>query len=55
MVDSGLLAAGYDTLMIADCWAEHKRSEVAGPNGEPVHYLPANLTTFPNGMKTVVV
>lgn len=45
MVDSGLLEAGYNYLVIDDCWAEHKRDE----NGR----LVPSAEKFPNGMKAV--
>lgn len=45
MVESGLLNAGYEYLVIDDCWSEKKRDE----NG----MLIANHVKFPHGMKYV--
>lgn len=45
MVNSGLLAAGYEYLVIDDCWALRERDE----NGRMV----PNPEKFPNGMKAV--
>ncbi|PKM62606.1 MAG: alpha-galactosidase [Firmicutes bacterium HGW-Firmicutes-21] len=45
MVDTGLLAAGYDYLVIDDCWSERQRDE----NNRIV---PCK-EKFPNGMKSV--
>ena len=45
MVESGLLAAGYDYLVIDDCWSLKERDE----NGR----LAADPEKFPNGMKAV--
>lgn len=45
MVDKGLLAAGYEYLVIDDCWSEKERDE----NG----MLVADHNKFPHGMKAV--
>ncbi|MDD4421830.1 MAG: glycoside hydrolase family 27 protein, partial [Eubacteriales bacterium] len=45
MVDTGLLAAGYEYLVIDDCWSERQRDE----NGRIV----PSKEKFPNGMKAV--
>ena len=45
MVDSGLLDAGYEYLVIDDCWAERKRSSDG--------LLVPDKNKFPNGMKAV--
>ena len=45
MVDQGYLAAGYEYLVIDDCWAEMERDE----NGR----LVPDHVKFPNGMKAV--
>lgn len=45
MVDTGLLAAGYEYLVIDDCWAEMKRDK----NG----LLVADKEKFPGGMKAL--
>ncbi len=45
MVESGLLEAGYNYLVIDDCWAEHERDE----NGR----LVPSAAKFPHGMKAV--
>lgn len=45
MVSSGLLEAGYNYLVIDDCWSKRKRNE----KGE----LEADPEKFPNGMKAV--
>ncbi len=45
MVESGLLEAGYDYLVIDDCWAERQRDK----NGR----LVPDAKKFPNGMKAV--
>ena len=45
MVDDGYLAAGYDYLVIDDCWSEKERDQ----NG----MLVADREKFPNGMKAV--
>lgn len=45
MVDSGLLDAGYEYLVIDDCWSLRKRDE----NGK----LVADPKKFPSGMKAV--
>ncbi len=45
MAESGLLDAGYDYLVIDDCWSEKKRDE----NGR----LVPDKNKFPNGMKAV--
>lgn len=45
MVDTGLLNAGYEYLVIDDCWSLKERDE----NGR----LAANPEKFPNGMKAV--
>ena len=45
MVESGLLTAGYDYLVIDDCWSKKERDE----NGR----LAADPEKFPNGMKAV--
>ena len=45
MVSEGFLAAGYEYLVIDDCWAEMTRDE----NGK----LTASREKFPNGMKAV--
>ncbi|MBQ5837088.1 MAG: glycoside hydrolase family 27 protein, partial [Clostridia bacterium] len=45
MVESGMLDAGYEYLVIDDCWSEKKRDE----NGR----LVADPNKFPNGMKAV--
>ena len=45
MVDTGLLDAGYNYLVIDDCWAEHERDS----GGR----LVPDAKKFPNGMKAV--
>lgn len=45
MVESGLLEAGYDYLVIDDCWSEKQRDK----NGR----LVPDKNKFPNGMKAV--
>ncbi len=45
MVESGLLDAGYEYLVIDDCWSEKQRDN----NGR----LVPDKTKFPNGMKAV--
>lgn len=45
MVETGLLEAGYNYLVIDDCWSERKRDA----NGK----LVADPVKFPNGMKAV--
>ncbi len=45
MVDEGLLDAGYNYLVIDDCWAEFTRDEN--------HRLVPSKEKFPNGMKAV--
>ena len=45
MVDGGYLAAGYEYLVIDDCWSKKERDE----NG----MLVADEEKFPNGMKAV--
>ena len=45
MVDSGLAAAGYNYLVIDDCWSEKFRDEQGR--------LVASAEKFPNGMKAV--
>ena len=45
MVESGLLEAGYEYLVIDDCWSERKRDK----NGR----LVADPVKFPSGMKAV--
>ncbi len=45
MVENGLLEAGYDYLVIDDCWSEKKRDE----NGR----LVPDREKFPNGIKAV--
>lgn len=45
MVDTGLLAAGYEYLVIDDCWAERER--------DAQHRLVPDGKKFPNGMKAV--
>lgn len=45
MVDSGLKDAGYEYLVIDDCWAERKRDEN--------HRLVPSKEKFPHGMKAV--
>ncbi len=45
MVESGLLEAGYNYLVIDDCWSEKQRDE----NGR----LVPDKNKFPNGMKAV--
>ena len=45
MVDTGLLNAGYEYLVIDDCWSLKERDE----NGR----LAADPEKFPNGMKAV--
>ena len=42
LVDTGLAALGYDTLMISDCWASTKRQA----NGT----LLPDPARFPNGL-----
>ena len=44
MVDGGYLAAGYEYLVIDDCWSKKERDE----NG----MLVADEEKFPNGMRT---
>src|SRR5688572_5352503 len=45
MVDSGLLAAGYDTLTLDDCWAAASRDESGNLTNDP--------EKFPSGMKSL--
>jgi len=45
MVEKGFLAAGYNYLVIDDCWSEMKRDEK--------NRLVPNKEKFPNGMKAV--
>ena len=45
MVDGGYLAAGFEYLVIDDCWSKKERDE----NG----MLVADEEKFPNGMKAV--
>ncbi|MEG2597050.1 MAG: glycoside hydrolase family 27 protein [Oscillospiraceae bacterium] len=45
MVEKGYLAAGYEYLVIDDCWAERER----GADGR----LVANAEKFPHGMKAI--
>ena len=45
MVETGLLAAGYEYLVIDDCWSKRVRDE----NGR----LEADREKFPHGMKYV--
>lgn len=45
MVDSGLLAAGYDTLTLDDCWSAASRDESGNLTNDPVK--------FPSGMKAI--
>lgn len=45
MVDSGLKDAGYDYLVIDDCWSEHKRDSEGR--------LVPDKTKFPKGMKAI--
>ena len=45
MVENGLLAAGYEYLVIDDCWSKRVRDE----NGR----LEADPEKFPHGMKAV--
>lgn len=45
MADSGLLAAGYEYLVIDDCWAEMER--------DAQHRMVPSREKFPNGMKAV--
>lgn len=45
MKNEGLLALGYDHLLLDDCWAAHNRTAANGFN------LTADLTRFPNGMR----
>jgi hypothetical protein len=44
---SGLQAAGYDTIIISDCWAASARDAVT-------EELPANTSRFPHGMAATV-
>ena len=46
MVNTGLLDAGYEYLVIDDCWSEKERDPVTGK------IIPDHIK-FPNGMKTV--
>ena len=46
MVHEGLLDAGYEYLVIDDCWSEYDRDP-------KTHELVANHEKFPNGMKYV--
>ena len=46
MVDTGLAAAGYQYLVIDDCWSEYLRDP-------QTHRLVAKKEKFPNGMKAV--
>ena len=46
MVEKGLLAAGYEYLVIDDCWSERQRDPVTGK------IVPSKVK-FPNGMKAV--
>ena len=45
MVETGLLAAGYDTLVIDDCWAERQR--------DAEHRMVPSREKFPHGIKAV--
>ena len=46
MADTGLLKAGYEYLVIDDCWSERKRDAVTGK-------IIPDKNKFPNGMKAV--
>ena len=46
MVEKGLLAAGYEYLVIDDCWSEKQRDSVTDK-------IVPHKTKFPNGMKAV--
>ncbi len=46
MVEKGLLDAGYEYLVIDDCWSERERDKVTGE-------IVADHIKFPNGMKAV--
>ena len=46
MVEKGLLAAGYEYLVIDDCWSERQRDEVTDK-------IVPDRKKFPNGMKAV--
>ena len=46
MVDQGLLDAGYEYLVIDDCWSEHDRDPITDK-------IVADHNKFPNGMKAV--
>src|SRR3989442_14344007 len=45
MVNGGLLAAGYDTLTIDDCWSAVSRDSSGNLTNDPVK--------FPSGMKAI--
>ena len=46
MAESGLLEAGYEYLVIDDCWAERERDPATGK-------IVPDKKKFPNGMKFV--
>lgn len=46
LIHSGMKEAGYDLVLLDDCWA--------GPSRDSEGNLQANVTEFPNGMKPVV-
>jgi hypothetical protein len=46
MVDQGFLAAGYEYIIVDDCWLDHKRDPITGK-------LRPNPKSFPSGMKAL--
>ena len=46
MVDQGVLAAGYEYIIVDDCWLDHKRDPITGK-------LRPNPKSFPSGMKAL--
>ena len=46
MVESGLLSAGYEYLVIDDCWSERDRDPVTGK-------IVPDRNKFPDGMRAV--
>ena len=46
MVDQAFLAAGYEYIIVDDCWLDHKRDPITGK-------LRLNPKSFPSGMKAL--
>ena len=46
MVDQGFLEAGYDYIIVDDCWLDHKRDPDTGK-------LQPDPNRFPSGMKAL--